>query len=138
MNSKLRFTFSALLWAMLLLAAYAVTAHAQTSDTTNLHPAKKEGSIQPAGTTAPPVTGQGTVGYLTKWTGSKNSVFTIGDTIIFEDTFARIGIGTSAPTSKLTVQGMIETTLGGYKFPDGTCRRQPPLVDCNPFFAIRR
>ncbi|HEV8482539.1 MAG TPA: hypothetical protein VGV87_03185, partial [Blastocatellia bacterium] len=31
-----------------------------------------------------------------------------------------IGIGLITPASKLTVQGMIETTLGGYKFPDGT------------------
>jgi hypothetical protein len=30
------------------------------------------------------------------------------------------GIGTAVPTSLLTVRGMIETTLGGYKFPDGT------------------
>lgn len=37
-----------------------------------------------------------------------------------EDKYGRIGIGTAAPASKLTVQGMIETTLGGYKFPDVT------------------
>src|SRR6185503_16135425 len=39
---------------------------------------------------------------------------------IYEDKFGKIGIGTRTPTSLLTVQGMIETTLGGYKFPDGT------------------
>jgi hypothetical protein len=120
MKSKLSFTGYALLWVVLLLATYAVATHAQTSATTNLHPGKKQGTIQPAATTAPPITGQGTVGYLTKWTGNKNPGYTIGDTIIFEDAFAKIGIGTSAPTSKLTVQGMIETTMGGYKFPDGT------------------
>lgn len=31
-----------------------------------------------------------------------------------------VGIGTSAPNSKLTVVGLIETTTGGVKFPDGT------------------
>jgi hypothetical protein len=31
-----------------------------------------------------------------------------------------VGIGTTTPTSQLTVQGMIETTLGGLRFPDGT------------------
>ncbi len=31
-----------------------------------------------------------------------------------------VGIGTSAPSSKLTVNGTIETTTGGVKFPDGT------------------
>ena len=30
------------------------------------------------------------------------------------------GIGTDVPTSKLTVQGVIESKLGGLKFPDGT------------------
>ena len=33
---------------------------------------------------------------------------------------ANIGIGTSTPNSKLTVVGLIETTTGGVKFPDGT------------------
>ncbi|MDQ3132920.1 MAG: hypothetical protein M3Q99_19495, partial [Acidobacteriota bacterium] len=31
-----------------------------------------------------------------------------------------VGIGTSTPNSKLTVVGLIETTTGGVKFPDGT------------------
>jgi len=31
-----------------------------------------------------------------------------------------IGIGTTTPGQKLTVAGIIETTSGGYKFPDGT------------------
>jgi hypothetical protein len=67
-----------------------------------------------AGSTA--VTGSGTSGQLTKWT----SLSTLGDSIISEDKFGKVGIGTTSPTSKLTVAGMIETTLGGYKFPDGT------------------
>jgi len=33
---------------------------------------------------------------------------------------ANVGIGTSTPASKLTVVGLIETTTGGMKFPDGT------------------
>jgi hypothetical protein len=31
-----------------------------------------------------------------------------------------LGIGTTAPSSKLTVAGMIQSTSGGFKFPDGT------------------
>ena len=31
-----------------------------------------------------------------------------------------VGIGTSTPASKLTVAGLIQTTTGGVKFPDGT------------------
>ena len=33
---------------------------------------------------------------------------------------ANVGIGTSTPNSKLTVAGLIESTAGGLKFPDGT------------------
>src|SRR5262245_46729603 len=44
----------------------------------------------------------------------------IGDANITEDGSGKIGIGTTTPTSPLTVQGMVEMTLGGYKFPDGT------------------
>jgi hypothetical protein len=58
----------------------------------------------------------GTNGRIAKYIGFD----LLGDSNIFEDKFGKIGIGTITPTSPLTVQGMIETTLGGYKFPDGT------------------
>jgi hypothetical protein len=68
-----------------------------------------------------PVVGSGLAGRISKWTGvDGTNTFTIGNSNIFEDKFGKIGIGTQTPTSLLTVQGMIETTLGGYKFPDGT------------------
>jgi hypothetical protein len=68
-----------------------------------------------------PVTGSGNAGQITKWTGIEGTnTYTVGDSNIFEDKFGKIGIGTRTPTSLLTVRGMIETTLGGYKFPDGT------------------
>lgn len=67
-----------------------------------------------------PVVGSGTVGKLTKWTGITSSNSVIGDSNIFEDKFGKVGIGTTTPTSPLTVQGMIEITIGGLKFPDGT------------------
>jgi hypothetical protein len=67
-----------------------------------------------------PVVGSGTIGRLAKWTGFTSSNSAIGDTSIFEDKFGNVGIGTDAPASKLTVRGIIETTLGGLKFPDGT------------------
>src|SRR5262249_18542759 len=41
------------------------------------------------------------------------------DSSIFEDKSGLVGIGTTAPTSKLTVAGVIEST-GGFKFADGT------------------
>ncbi len=69
---------------------------------------------------APPVVGSGIPGRITRWLGSNGTSFVLGDSMITEDKFGQIGIGTSSPTSKLTVQGMIETKLGGVKFPDGS------------------
>ncbi len=66
------------------------------------------------------VLGGGTLGRLTKWTGLTSSNSFIGDSSIFEDKFGKVGIGTDSPSSTLTVAGMIEITLGGLKFPDGT------------------
>jgi hypothetical protein len=69
---------------------------------------------------APAVHGNGTVGKISMWVGthpSGNSI--LGDSIITQLN-GNIGIGLATPMSKLTVAGMIETTLGGYKFPDGT------------------
>jgi hypothetical protein len=71
------------------------------------------GTIQPA---AANVTGGGTPGRLTKWASSTAIV----DSAVTEDKFGKIGIGTSAPTSPLTVMGIIESKSGGFKFPDGS------------------
>jgi hypothetical protein len=67
------------------------------------------------------VVGSGTMGHISKWAGvSGTTTYVLDDSNIFEDKFGKISIGITTPTSLLTVQGMIETTLGGYKFPDGT------------------
>jgi hypothetical protein len=91
-------------------------------------------AVTPAATSNP-VTGSGTVGRIAKWTGvdGANS-FIIGNTSIFEDKFGKVGIGTTAPTSVLTVQGMIETTLGGYKFPDGTIQTTAAVTGLQSVF----
>src|SRR5215510_3538222 len=66
------------------------------------------------------VHGSGTVGKISLWVDVRpNGDSTLGDSIITQLN-GNIGIGTDAPTSKLTVQGTIETTLGGYRFADGT------------------
>jgi hypothetical protein len=61
------------------------------------------------------VKGSGTAGMVPIWLDSG----TLSDSIITQSG-AKIGIGTSSPGSTLSVVGMIETTMGGYKFPDGT------------------
>ena len=81
----------------------------------NNTPASGAFRITPAAGPSLPVTGSGTVGRLARW----GSGSVIGDSNIFEDKFGKVGIGTAAPTSLLTVQGMIET-FGGIKFADGT------------------
>ena len=81
-------------------------------------------SITPAPGQAPAVHGSGTVGNISMWTGinpSGNPI--LGDSIITQSG-GNIGIGTNAPMSKLSVEGMIETAQGGYKFPDGTVMKQ--------------
>ena len=75
-----------------------------------------------------PVVGGGTIGRLPKWTGFTSANSVISDSTIFEDKYGLVGIGTDTPTSKLTVQGMIETTMGGYKFPDGTVQTSAGLA----------
>src|SRR6185503_12208740 len=81
---------------------------------------EKKQTVAPAAASNP-VAGSGTAGQITKWLGVDGSnTFTVGDTNITEDKFGKVGIGTRTPTSTLTVRGSIETTLGGFKFPDGT------------------
>jgi hypothetical protein len=74
------------------------------------------------------VLGGGSVGRVAKWTGSTLVNSFIGDSNIFEDSAGKVGIGTSTPASPLTVAGMIQTTLGGYKFPDGTVQTTAGLA----------
>ena len=81
----------------------------------------------PAVASPPSVLGNGTVGRISKWVGISPSGYSIlGDSIITESN-GKVGIGLTAPTSKLTVAGMIEMTLGGLKFPDGTTQTTATL-----------
>ena len=121
MKEKSRFTLSAMICAAVLIAAYAAAAPAQTSSTEKKHGVNAT-SAAAAATSGPnlQVLGGGTVGQLPKWTGLTSTNSFLGDSIITETKVGNIGIGTTAPTSKLTVAGIIETTAGGVKFPDGT------------------
>ena len=80
----------------------------------NLAQSAISGNITPQGVGSA-VKGIGTAGMIPKWLDSS----TIGDSVMTEAA-GNIGISAANPGSKLTVAGMIEATLGGYKFPDGT------------------
>jgi hypothetical protein len=116
MKKTSKSAISAFIWAVILLIIYTVAAQAQT----NKQIAKTSNAMA-ATATNNPVVGSGTSGQITKWLGADGAnTFTIGDSAIFEDKFGKIGIGTKTPASKLTVAGLIESTLGGFKFPDAT------------------
>lgn len=42
------------------------------------------------------------------------------NTLVIDATNNRVGVGTASPDNKLTVAGVIESSTGGFKFPDGT------------------
>jgi hypothetical protein len=112
MKSKLRFTLSSLMWAVVLLAAYAVAAHAQNGATNNHNNAARRHAFTSASANDNPsaVLGDGTVGRIPKWSYSAPSGHSVlGDSVMTE-LAGNIGIDVPNPGSKLTVQGMIETT----------------------------
>src|SRR5215475_2192065 len=61
----------------------------------------------------------------------------LGDSNITEDKLGNVGIGTSTPDSPLTVAGMIEITLGGLKFPDGTMQTSAAVTNIFHSSALR-
>jgi hypothetical protein len=128
-QGELSVTFIRLSISLILLTILTIVAMGQnpssrenqdkTTVRSSINRLSENIKIAPAAGT--PVSGSGTPGQLVKWTGVDGSnSYSLGNSLITEDKFGKVGIGTTTPTSKLTVQGMIETTLGGYKFPDGT------------------
>lgn len=69
----------------------------------------------------------GTVNAVPKFSAAA----TIVDSAISE-TGGKVGIGTKAPSSKLTVTGVIQSTSGGIKFPDNTVQKTAGVGIRNP------
>jgi hypothetical protein len=57
----------------------------------------------------------GTTNFVPKFTSGT----TLGNSLI-SDNGTNVGIGTTSPASKLSVEGTVESTTGGFKFPDGS------------------
>jgi len=113
MKSELRYTAIAMMWAMILLAAYAA-ADPQTGARNHQNQ-----------TSAAPPQPANTPGRIAKFTSTK----AVGDSNITEDNNGNIGIGTTLPTSTLTVNGVIEMLGAGViKFPDGTIQTTAGLA----------
>lgn len=76
-----------------------------------------QGQQQKNDQTAAAPGGGNTPGRIAKFTSTK----AVGDSNITEDSAGKIGIGTTLPTSQLTVNGVIEVLSGGgIKFADGS------------------
>ena len=103
--------------AGVLVLSGPLASHAQTKPSSKPTKSARVGSgaLFAAQSGGSAVKGTGTAGMIPKWLDDSS----IGDSVMSESA-GNIGIGTISPGSKLSVVGMIETTLGGYKFPDGT------------------
>src|SRR3989344_866575 len=57
------------------------------------------------------ITGEGTVNYIARFAGGANPSNVIGDSVLYEDSAGRIGIGTTNPRGRLDIAGNAVNTL---------------------------
>ncbi len=67
--------------------------------------------------------GTGSINYIPKYV----TATTFGNSAVY-DLGGKIGIGTTSPGQKLTVAGTVESTIGGFRFPDGTVQSTAQLI----------
>src|SRR5262249_51045745 len=128
---KNRFRRTSCAFVLAMLATHAITAYPQTGQKRNANSATTQ-DFTITGSSPPPVIGSGVPGQIARWTTSSKSNPAITDSIITQSDAGNIGIGITTPASKLTVLGMIETTLGGYKFPEQTDLAHPKSPRARP------
>ena len=76
--------------------------------------------------------GFGAVGQIPKFGGGDFLI----NSVIFESSTGKIGIGTQAPGSTLSVNGQIETLSGGVKFPDGSVQTTAGVSPMDALTAV--
>jgi hypothetical protein len=70
----------------------------------------------------------GSAGYVQF--ASSSTAFGGDASLFWDNTNKRLGIGTASPGQKLSVAGVIESTTGGIKFPDGTVQTTAGSQSC--------
>src|SRR5438128_147861 len=113
--NRIRKSVSTILLAASLLASAAAQDRSQQKASQNK--ATTPAAAAPQG---------GTPGRIAKFTDTRF----VGDSNITEDNSGKVGIGTTIPTSMLTVNGFVEMmgAQGGLKFPDGTTQTTAGLA----------
>jgi len=76
--------------------------------------------------------GFGAVGQIPKFGGGDFLI----NSVIFESSTGKIGVGTQAPGSTLSVNGQIETLSGGVKFPDGSVQTTAGVSPMDALMAV--